>query len=223
MSSYSGTQTTIDPNDNDIVWNATDNRWEVSFDVAGFSGFFAQTTSTVLPLDLLGFSAHMNHNKTVSLQWHTASEINTSSFDIERSTDGKLFKKIVTVKAIGSGNNDYQTIDNQPLKGINYYRLRMNDIDGQYTYSKVVTLYTISEKSTDALIYPNPAYSELILERPLSTTATVRIFNLTGQLQKQLNTQTTHTRINIEDLTAGVYFFSLHTEGGAWVQKFVKR
>jgi hypothetical protein len=41
-STYSGSIETIDPADSDIVWNATLSRWEITFDVTGFGGFFAK-------------------------------------------------------------------------------------------------------------------------------------------------------------------------------------
>jgi hypothetical protein len=45
---YTGTKQTINPNDVNIVWNATQSRWEVSFDVTGFSGFFMKGYNTYI-------------------------------------------------------------------------------------------------------------------------------------------------------------------------------
>ncbi len=83
LNSYTGIVTTIDPADADIIWNATANRWEVSFDVIGFSGFWAKTQLAVLPLNLLAFTGTKTSNGNL-LEWKTSSEVNTKSFEIER-------------------------------------------------------------------------------------------------------------------------------------------
>ena len=112
-----GTQTIIDPDDNDIVWNNTKNVWDVSFDVTGFSGFFINTPASSLPLELINFNSHLNTDKTVILSWLTENEVNTSHFEIERSQDGKNFKKIESVKATGGNSKSYDILDKMPFKG----------------------------------------------------------------------------------------------------------
>ena len=89
-----------------------------------------------LPLTLLEFNARQVHNKT-ALSWQTATEVNTALFEIERSASSE-FIKIGEVKAMNqAGQHNYSVYDEQPLQGSNYYRLRMVDIDGSFTYSKV--------------------------------------------------------------------------------------
>ncbi len=58
VNTYSGTQLVINPDDDKIVWNATANRWEVTFDVVGFSGFFATAEPSVLPVNLVDFKVN---------------------------------------------------------------------------------------------------------------------------------------------------------------------
>src|SRR6185295_19207689 len=67
-SSYSGGASVIDPVDANIVWNATFSRWEITFDVSGFSGFFLQTSLFVLPVNLISFSAQKTSND-IQLKW----------------------------------------------------------------------------------------------------------------------------------------------------------
>ncbi|MBZ4190419.1 hypothetical protein [Niabella beijingensis] len=94
--SYSGAKTVIDPDDAQIVWNAGQKRWEVTFPVTGFSGFFATDPSTLaLPVTFGSISARLKDDR-ISVNWETLSETNNDHFDIEISVDGSTFKKIGT-------------------------------------------------------------------------------------------------------------------------------
>jgi hypothetical protein len=95
-------------------------------------------TSTVLPLSITKLAAQAKTNG-IELSWQTMNEINVRDFDVERSTDGISFKKMGNVAATnGTAVNEYQLLDNQPATGWNYYRLRSNDANGQYSYSATV-------------------------------------------------------------------------------------
>ncbi|GGN12784.1 hypothetical protein GCM10010967_55980 [Dyadobacter beijingensis] len=155
--SYPGEATNINPEDADIFWNVAGERWEVSFDVAGFSGFFVKTSETPLPVTLIKFSAGRLEGN-VLLKWETTSEIAASHFEIERSSDAKRFQTIGLVASNGysSRNNLYSFRDDHPHgKDVTYYRLRMVDLDGSFSYSRTVSLGDL--RNGDALtVYPNP-------------------------------------------------------------------
>jgi len=110
----------------------------------------------VLPLTLLSFSATAAANGNL-LKWQSTSEINTKHFEVEWSTDGQQYNKINTIRAAGNSTQTlhYSYIHAQPIKGINYYRLKMVDIDGQFTYSPVVKI-NVNITSSGITIYPNP-------------------------------------------------------------------
>ena len=91
--SYTGSETEIDPDNDKIIWNEALQRWEVTFKVAGFSGFFVKTQQTALPLHLVSFSGTQEAS-TNHLQWQTADEVNTKSFEVESSTDGRNFRTV---------------------------------------------------------------------------------------------------------------------------------
>ena len=124
---YPAGATVIDPVDNDIVWNATLSRWEVSFDVTGFSGFIVQTNSAVLPLTLLEFNGRLQNNNAV-LNWKTDNEQNSSHFEIERSLDGRNYSSIGNITAANiAGVHQYGFTDNNiSALGVPvvYYRLK---------------------------------------------------------------------------------------------------
>jgi hypothetical protein len=85
----------INPVDADVIYNPVTQLWEVAFNVTGHNSFFVYTPlSGTLPVSLTSFSAQKTTNGTV-LNWKTASENNNKGFDIEKSTDGTTFTKLV--------------------------------------------------------------------------------------------------------------------------------
>ena len=105
--------------------------------------FVAKYSAIGLPIKLASITA-TQEGKTITTNWNTSTELNTSHFIIQHSTDGSSFTDIGTVKAIGSGANSYAYTDNNPtpypLNGVLYYRLQSVDKDGTCTYSKVVSV-----------------------------------------------------------------------------------
>jgi hypothetical protein len=120
----------------------------------GFSGF-GVANSTVLAVDLLTFEG-IKGNKNVKLRWKTASEKNNDYFIIEKSRDGQTFEDLakVTSQGISTDISDYETFDNAPAAGMNYYRLKSVDKGGQVATSKVVSVAFVEK--IKLTVYPNP-------------------------------------------------------------------
>ena len=134
------------------------NKWSAGG--AGFTLDWANSTASldcnVLPIELLSFEA-IQKKKQVVLSWTTATEINNEFFTIERSEDGENFRELS--RQMGAGNSNlplqYQYIDEKPLPGKSYYRLKQTDFDGKYTYSYMVAVnFSISNVFS---IFPQPA------------------------------------------------------------------
>ncbi len=120
--------------------------------------------STPLPIELLEFNA-VNISNKVEIDWKTASEKNTESFNIERSKDGINFETLSTVNASGNSSSilEYTEIDFAPLDGISYYRLKQIDKNGDFSYSSIVPVnYRINKSSLS--IYPNPSLGEFTID-----------------------------------------------------------
>ncbi len=205
---YSGAPTNIDPADSDIIWNATENRWEVSFDVAGFSGFWVKTQSASLPLKLLFFDGYANSTQHV-LQWQTQNEVNVKHYIIERSTDGLRYATLNTLPGKLMALNSYQYFDDKGSSSLIYYRLKMVEQDGNFQYSNVVKLK--NEKPSSVLIYPNPSNGLLkihVSEKTLLGTI-AQLQNNNGQLLLSIKLQNDITDFNINYLPRGVYILKL--------------
>jgi Secretion system C-terminal sorting domain len=217
---YTGTVTTINPVDANIVWNTSQSRWEVSFNVTGFSGFFVKTSTFVLPLRLINFSA-IRTNNINNLQWKTADEINTKEFIVERSDDGVSFIQIASVAALATGSNTYQYSDNYIKEGKVYYRLRMVDNDGKFTYSNILVLKG-GNFANAVLLYPNPA-KDFITVSGIQPNGLIAIKTITGIQIQQVKTASNSEILDISRLNSGTYIISYSYKNERQQLKFIKR
>jgi hypothetical protein len=172
------------------------------------------TAGTTLPLTLLGFSGSISATGNV-LQWTTAQEINTSYFDIEWSSDGLHFKKVATQQASGFSTSavDYNYLHNSAVNNNNYYRLKMVDNDGRYTYSAIIKLST-QLSNAGITVFPNPVTNRLQLNIQASKKEQV-VFNLYSAAGKWITSKTCKVLAgnnsvawDLTTLAAGVYFIS---------------
>jgi Leucine-rich repeat (LRR) protein len=170
-----------------VTWDATDGWWIVSFPVSGFSGFFLSTSAVPFPLTLLTFTGAPN-GYAVDLQWTTTDEENASVFGVQRSADGVAFNTIGSVPAKNTlGEYGYVFTDANPLAGNNFYRLKLQDLGGQFTYSPIVEV-SMAAQAGGLLAYPNPAVSNtsIIFQSAGAAPYTIRITDASGKLMAQL-------------------------------------
>lgn len=179
---------------------------------------FAVGSSGALPIELIDFYA-FRADENVKLEWRTAMEINSDIFEIEHSTNGISFQKIGEVQAATFSNSalNYEFLHKNPFDGINYYRLKMRDLDGSFEYSEIrsVDLTNFENLSSPVTIYPNPTsdilnirFNENIEE------GRVELYNELGQkvLETPLNYSSKNT-ISVSDFPAGIYLINLKIEG----------
>jgi hypothetical protein len=126
-----------------------------------FSAFTVGDGGFALPVEWLNISAQSINALEIKVAWATATEVNNDFFEVERSIDGREFTSIGVVYS--SGNNSFKTnytfIDNEPLQGVNYYRIKQIDFNQEYTYSKVVSSEIL--EANNFAIYPNPVSDRL--------------------------------------------------------------
>ncbi len=205
-SSYTGATTTIDPLDTDIIWNAPAQRWEVSFEVSGFSGFFVTAVSSTLPLTLVDVKVKRS-NDCNQLEWITRDELNTDYFIVESSKDGLQFSKRGVVQAAGAGNHNYRFSDCSMLQDIRYYRLKMVDQDGEFRYSKVVVLSAVKE-TTAISLYPSLVTSQLTIaiHDPSLFNSTMILSDVSGRIHRQTQLRNRNNILMVDYLMPGMYF-----------------
>jgi hypothetical protein len=125
-----------------------------------------QLASFTLPVKMGEFTASKQGTGT-KLNWETITETNTSHFEIEKSTDGTNFSKIgnVTAKGNSTDKTNYSYLDMSASSAVVYYRLKMVDLDGTATYSRVIILK--NDVSLVSLsLFPNPAQDVLQVQLP---------------------------------------------------------
>jgi hypothetical protein len=167
-----------------------------------------------LPVVLSDFSVRLN-NSQVELSWTTDMESNSARFEVERSTDGVKWTTIATITAKGNSSivTKYASVDKTPAAGINYYRLKMVDLDNTHDFSEVKSIKTIA--SANVRVYPNPAKDVVNISLP-ATAALVRFLNTAGQIlqeRKSVNGNSTIS-IDVTNYNAGTYMVQvINTDG----------
>lgn len=221
---YSGATQTINPSDPSIVWNSAASRWEVTFNVTGFGGFFVKTQTIALPVTLSYFNGRMTEAGAL-MSWQTASETNNARFSIERSRDVISFEVIGNVTSLAPQGNSgtsltYSFTDIQPLPGINYYRLTQTDYNGTRTLHKVIAL---SRENQPPVLYPNPVgtLGEATLEPALAYTR-YELTDMQGRVRQQVGEPGTLSTLSVGSLPAGVYVLRVQTSAGAVVFRLVR-
>jgi len=180
---------------------------------------------SVLPLNLLSFNAVYN-NGVVNTSWTTANEVNTSNFIVERSADGSHFTGIGTVTAKDNFSiNNYTFDDIAPLEGVSYYRLKMTDKDGSYTYSQVVKINRVLAASFNC--YPNPVTAGMLtVNLPASgSNAVIQVVSLQGAVIASYNIapNAMQSAINVSALSSGQYILVYRNTATTLTTRFIKQ
>lgn len=196
---YSGTPVTIDPDDNSIMWNAPASRWEINFDVSGFSGFFVKTQASVLPLQWLSFNAQLNNSSRAQLQWQVI-EKSITRYEIEKSIDAGSFSKIGQLNSKGDGSNVYLFTEQTSLDGTAFYRIKQNGRDGSTSYSTVVKL---SNRTRATQVTPTIFNTGFLVTTYTAQTAILA--DMSGRLIKTFTLNAGYNHISAENLPAGMY------------------
>lgn len=188
--------------------------------------------STVLPIELTSFNAQCNGDK-VNIYWTTASESNNDYFEVERSTDAISFTPVTRVNSQNSNSNTpitYSTIDNNPIIGRTYYRLKQVDINGRYSYSSIIVINCITSSTSTSYsvsIYPNPSSDNIIVTADGLIKNRIVDLEIVGLNGKKLYSQKIflfeNQSIKISDYPDGTYFLTIKIENQSITKKFIKK
>ena len=179
--------------------------------IDSFINFSLNCASTV-PLTLVSFEANIAKAQTVALKWISDNEVSTALFTVETSKDGISFKEIGNVVAKGNGKNSYGFIDINPIMGINYYRLKMKDKDGSFTYSKVV-LVQLNVNQLPFTVVPNPAQDIVTIKG--DNIATIQLIDNIGRVVKVVSFKdATNPTLSVSKLPVGFYHIRVQSIDG---------
>ncbi|MCF8407902.1 MAG: T9SS type A sorting domain-containing protein [Crocinitomicaceae bacterium] len=185
--------------------------------VTGFSWFnIGAPNNSPLPVELLNFNGTCEEGM-VNLVWQTASEFNSSHFDVEKSTDGETWRVLATVPSAGTSNEllTYQTVDNNGTSGSNYYRLRQVDIDGKEKLYDPINVSCVETTVGYFTSYPNPSGNEfqvIVNNKEILGACTLNIVDAQGKVIDQRSIEV-KDGINMfvisETLNPGIYFLNI--------------
>ena len=190
---------------------------------------FAVGENFSLPVELLDFSAQAE-GSTVRLKWATASEYQSAYFEVERSRTGEGFGALGRVAANGNTSEVqyYEFTDDKPLPGLNYYRLRLVDVDGAFSYSAMRRVF-LPEYFGRLRLFPSPATEVVHVGRnaefPWEEGVRWEIFDLLGRLCMQgfAAQPTEGWSIPLHELPVGQYLLRCTTTGMQETHRFQKR
>jgi hypothetical protein len=176
------------------------------------------TKFSTLPVKIVDFTAK-KINKTVELNWQTASENNSDHFVIERSKPNGAFIKIGEVNAAGTSNQslDYQFTDNQPDKGYNLYRLRQVDKDNRFEYS-LVRWVRLNDEKDELNVFPTTTTATIFIQSNEKTI--VELYDLHG-IRLVAKEIINNDQLDLSKYAAGVYVLRNSKDGKTY--KVIKR
>ena len=192
-----------------------------------------------LPLDLLSFTGE-TLDKTNRLSWTTANEEGFDRFVVQRSANGRDWRDLGAVAGAmtgleseegetsplspgeGPGVRSYTFTDATPLPD-GYYRLRMEDFDGSFTFSEVLHLQRPNDNASTLSVYPNPNNGPFIIDLPLDDgeTAELSLYDSTGRRLFQQNVRGRFEQTT--ELPAGVYLLTAELAGERVTRRVVVR
>jgi len=187
----------------------------IAYNTAAFSA----GTGVVLPVTLTSFEAVARDNAAL-LSWTATNAQQFSHFELERkdAATGKfaVVAKIPFTDASAEGRYAYE--DMSPAEGKNYYRLKLVDLDGAFSYS--VTRMLDFSAAAAVASYPNPVHEVLYVHLP-GTGGEIAMYDAAGRkVEVKISGTGTSRSIGVRQLAAGLY--TLHvTSGGTTTVKQV--
>ena len=184
--------------------------------------FLCASSGCLLPINLTNFSA-ISENCLSKLNWQTSSEINSNKFDVEYSIDAANFKTIGSVFAKNINTGSSYNFYHKSLGSLNaYYRLKLIDADGKFSYSKIITVNTNCE-TVSINAYPNPAIDILHININNHNLYQLVIFNAEGKLvYPSTILQNGDNIMNIKNLSKGNYIVKVFGNTETKVMKITK-
>ncbi|MBL0100800.1 MAG: T9SS type A sorting domain-containing protein [Saprospiraceae bacterium] len=140
----------------------------------------------------------------------TASETNNDYFNIERSADARNFETIGEIKGAGNSSKElsYEYIDEKPMTGLNYYRIKQTDFDGRFSYSEIRSVRFKGLNNVN--VTPRTTEGQINITTDLEA-YTIDIHNAAGQVVKTFPAMGLDQTISIESLVAGVYYIRINS------------
>lgn len=208
--------------------------YQAQFQVSNFSTFYMHPLLFpfgALPVELVSFTG-WNAGAVNQLQWITVTELNSQKFVVEKRIEGGSFTYLSELPAAGNSNQllTYELSDANPVVGNNYYRLKIIDIDGSFSYSNIINIPVGDVvKNGFNRVYPNPTGGNLNVE--INSTASyntkVSVYDVLGSVvykqSKSLIKGVNFVQFDFSSFAKGAYIINFtDNTGKSHTTKFVK-
>lgn len=203
-----------------VTWNATRNWWEVVVPVTGFSGFYITSGPLgILPVSLEYFRGTQNASGANVLAWKVNCTSDKVSFEIERSANNINYTTIATITANQLRcAQPFESADDSPTPGINYYRIKIIDENGKAYYSNVLVFVTKTKGLNIESISPNPVRNEnavLKINAGDKAAVNIAVTDFAGRIISQQSAQlipgVNNITLNTQKLTSGTYHITVYS------------
>ncbi|SDG57488.1 Por secretion system C-terminal sorting domain-containing protein [Dyadobacter soli] len=216
---FPGAPEAITPAPENIQWNTVHERWEITFNVDGFSSFLIGSAASPLPVKLVSFVGMANDDQSVQLDWRVTEQQNIETYKIQYSTNGRDFQPAGSVPATDMLQSNY-TFRHTPSPGaaVLYYRLLIEERDGARSFSRMVSVGL--QGPGQVIVYPNPAVAAVRVKRPGATGTTGRLLDQSGRKVRAWVFKSDEHWVDVSALPAGLYLM-LFSDG--ITEKFIKQ
>ena len=162
----------------------------------------------VLPVTWESFTAELNADKQVVLNWSISQQSNNKGYYIQTSADGIHYEDLAYIPndAKQSVAAKYSYVHARPLNGKHYYRIKQVDLDENESYSEVRVIDVKSNIHVE--LTPNPATDHIqirLSSSAITSNAKAEIFDFSGKLVRENPLVSGVNRIDITFLPKGSY------------------
>lgn len=187
-----------------------------SVDISRYSSFAVGTNSALLPIALVRFVGAAN-GCIVNLAWQTATEINSSHYDVQLATNGTDFTKVAEVKSNNSATGATYTYAYKLGSGTHYFRLKAVDNDAHFMYSPIVPVNGSGACGTglQVMALPNPAANLINIIGLDGGKSLITLYDMHGKRLAETTTSATTQSINISMYAKGAYIITIQAANGS--------
>jgi len=198
---------------------------------AGQTDLSTQFTLSALPVKLVEFTAARNYNGVVDLKWKTSSEQNNKGFEVQSSSatpNNFVSISFVESKAVNGNSSqplDYTFVDSKAGTSAIFYRVKQIDKDGKFSYSPT-RLVDPQPSATSALIFPNPAQTEITIILPSNySKSKLIILDANGRIVLNRNLVGNKITVPVSGFSRGVYIAEIRDASNKLLkqQKFIRQ
>jgi hypothetical protein len=166
---------------------------------------------------VLGNITAIREGSANHISWNTLTETPDMTYNLERSTDGRSYSSLATLKGKGTGAA-YNYMDAKPEAGVNYYRLKIIEVNGTFTYSRTVSVSANGANGFTVTAAPNPVRNMLTVQVSGASENTVlSLMSTTGNLLRTAVVTGGQAAFDMSALPAGMYMirYSNDAQNGA--------